>query len=103
MTASPLQVFVGIAVFVVINARARACGTPARARASTRCCCRSSSGWSSTSASSGSCSWSAARTVEDYAIDVPSAIFFVFLFSVLITLYDRYRPVYDFRFSGAAG
>ncbi len=43
-----------------------------------------------------------AQTVEDYAIDVPSAIFFVFLFSVLITLYDRYRPVYDFRFSRPA-
>jgi hypothetical protein len=40
-----------------------------------------------------------AVTVEDYAIDVTSALFFVFLFSVLITLYDRYRPVHDFRTS----
>jgi hypothetical protein len=38
-----------------------------------------------------------AMTVEDFSMDPVSALFFVFLFSVLITLYDRYRPVYDFR------
>jgi hypothetical protein len=30
-------------------------------------------------------------------IQIGDALFFLFLFSVLITLYDRYRPVYEFR------
>jgi hypothetical protein len=28
-------------------------------------------------------------------------LFFLFLFSVLVTLYDRYRPVYEFRFNAS--
>lgn len=29
-------------------------------------------------------------------------MFFVFLFSILTTLYDRYRPIKDYRGPGAA-
>jgi len=29
-------------------------------------------------------------------------LFFVLLFSVLTTLYDRYRPIADYRFAAAA-
>jgi hypothetical protein len=33
-----------------------------------------------------------------------AALFFLLLFSVLITLYDRYRPVHEYRFhSGRVG
>lgn len=32
-------------------------------------------------------------------IDLTSTAFFIFLFSVLLTLYDRYYPVYDTRFT----
>ena len=39
--------------------------------------------------------------VTDVVMGVESsfrdAIFFLFLFTVLVTLYDRYRPVYEFR------
>ena len=100
VTASPLQVFVGIAAFVVINAALGIWGAGRRA------------GVDSVLLSFvirlvvnfglvGVVQLVRSLTVEDYAIDVTSAIFFVFLFSVLITLYDRYRPVYDYRRSTA--
>ncbi len=102
VTAGPLRLFVWIAVFVVINAalglwnagRARGVDSVLLAFA-----IRVLVNFGLVVLVQLVRSW----TVEDYAIDVPSALFFVFLFSVLITLYDRYRPVYDFRVSQAAG
>lgn len=34
-------------------------------------------------------------------LDLGAALFFLLLFSVLITLYDRYRPVHEYRFHAA--
>lgn len=42
-------------------------------------------------------------TVERFVIDWVSAVLFVVVFSVLLTLYDRYRPVYDYRVRAASG
>ena len=36
------------------------------------------------------------------SINLTNALFFVLLFSVLVTLYDRYRPVHEYRFSAQA-
>ena len=36
------------------------------------------------------------------SINLTNALFFVLLFSVLVTLYDRYRPVHEYRFSAEA-
>jgi hypothetical protein len=44
----------------------------------------------------------AADAVRAGSINLTNALFFVLLFSVLVTLYDRYRPVHEYRFSAEA-
>ncbi len=100
VTASPLQVFIGISVFVLVNAAIglwhSGCG-----RAVDSVLLSFVIRLVVNFGLVGIVQLLRAVTVEDYAIDLTSLIFFVFLFSVLITLYDRYRPVYDYRFSAA--
>jgi hypothetical protein len=44
----------------------------------------------------------AVDTLRAGSINLTSALFFVLLFSVLVTFYDRYRPVHEYRFSAEA-
>jgi hypothetical protein len=101
VSASPLQVFVGIAVFVILNA-ATGLWSAGRGRGVDSVLLSFVIRLVVNFGLVGVVQLVRSRTVEDYAIDVTSAIFFVFLFSVLITLYDRYRPVYDYRRDQAA-
>ena len=100
VSASPLQVFVGIAVFVILNA-ALGLWSAGRGRGVDSVLLSFVIRLTVNFGLVGLVQLVRSRTVEDYAIDVTSAIFFVFLFSVLITLYDRYRPVYDYRRANA--
>ncbi|WP_329000135.1 hypothetical protein OHA18_37595 [Kribbella sp. NBC_00709] len=92
--ASSLQVFLGIAVFVVINA---AIGLWAARRGYS---------WNSAAVSFGIVF--AVNVVLVVLADVllrrgpgqlhlVDGLFFIFLFSILTTLYDRYRPIADYR------
>ena len=96
LDASSLQVFLGIAVFVVINA---AIGLWAAKRGYS---------WNSAAASFGVVF--AVNVVLVVLADVllsrgpgqlrlVDGFFFIFLFSILTTLYDRYRPIADYRAS----
>ncbi|MFC6160128.1 hypothetical protein [Kribbella jiaozuonensis] len=92
--ASGVQMFLGIAVFVVINA---AIGLWAARRGYS---------WNSAAVSFGIVF--AVNVVLVLLADVllsrgpgqlhlVDALFFIFLFSILATLYDRYRPIADYR------
>jgi hypothetical protein len=94
-----LELFLGIAVFVVINA---ALGLWAAKRGSS---------WNSVAVSFGIVF--ATNVVLVVLADVllsrgagrlhlTDALFFVFLFSILTTLYDRYRPIADYRLAASA-
>ncbi|TDW92174.1 hypothetical protein [Kribbella sp. VKM Ac-2566] len=96
--ASSLQVFLGIAVFVVINA---AIGLWAAKRGYS---------WNSAAVSFGVVF--ATNVVLVILADVllsrgpgqlhlVDAFFFIFLFSILTTLYDRYHPIADYRAAGS--
>jgi len=96
--ASSLQVFLGIAVFVVINA---AIGLWAAGRGYS---------WNSAAVSFGVVF--ATNVVLVVLADVllsrgpgqlhlVDGLFFIFLFSILTTLYDRYRPIADYRAAAA--
>lgn len=98
VTASPLQLFIAIAAFVVINA-ALGLWTAGRGRGVDSVLLSFGIRLTVNFGLVGIMQFIRTQRVEHYTFDVTSAIFFVFLFSVLITLYDRYRPVYDYRFS----
>jgi hypothetical protein len=44
----------------------------------------------------------AVDVIRSGSINLTNALFFVLLFSVLVTLYDRYRPVHEYRFPAEA-
>ena len=93
--ASNLQLFLGIAVLRGDQLRDRALGGRARLRRGIPPRSRSPSSSRSTSCWSLLADLLLSRGADD--LPLVDTLFFVFLFSILTMLYDRYRPVNEYR------